>query len=250
MDAHDGQPVSGPTAWSRARDALRDAAPDASLSGRSADLQRVCRAASASLSLAGAVVHVVNRSGEGVVVAGSDEATRRIGEVAFALGEAPCLSAFELARPVLVPDLLGEGQFRWPGYVSAIRGEGVRASYSFPLHVGGVRLGVLDLYGAQVGTLSPDLMSLAFVFAEVATEHLLDAPPGSSPSLLNGHSFGALEHRAEIHQAQGMVTVDLGVDLAAALALMRAHAFSSDLPLLEIARGILAGERLPTPEEE
>ena len=101
MDAHDGQPVSGPTAWSRARDALRDAAPDASLSGRSADLQRVCRAASASLSLAGAVVHVVNRSGEGVVVAGSDEATRRIGEVAFALGEAPWLSELLAAAPGL-----------------------------------------------------------------------------------------------------------------------------------------------------
>jgi hypothetical protein len=43
------------------------------------------------------------------------------------------------------------------------------------------------------------------------------------------------------------VTVDLGVDLVAALALMRAHAFSRDLTLLEIARLILAGERLPGP---
>ena len=50
----------------------------------------------------------------------------------------------------------------------------------------------------------------------------------------------ALERRAEIHQAQGMVMVDLEVDLAEALLLMRAHAFSRDVSLLEVAREILA----------
>ena len=42
-----------------------------------------------------------------------------------------------------------------------------------------------------------------------------------------------------------MVTVDLGVDLAEALALMRAHAFGRDLTLLDVARELLAGGRLP-----
>ena len=56
-----------------------------------------------------------------------------------------------------------------------------------------------------------------------------------------------MERRLEIYQAQGMVTVDLGVDLAGALALMRAHAFNLDLPLFDVAQAILAGERLAAP---
>ncbi len=254
MDAHDGlspadpafsDPVPGSPSWSRARAALAEAEPDTELTGASAGLQRVCRAATTCLSLLGSVVHVMSGSGEGVVVAGSDAASRRIGEIAFAVGESPSLTAYDLARPVLVPDLLGAGQARWPGYVSAVRNEGVRASYSFPLHVGATRLGVLDLYGAQVRILTHDLTSMAFVFAEVATESLL--APGKPGSLFEDPKVGAMERRLEIYQAQGMVTVDLAVDLAGALALMRAHAFHLDVPLLQVAQAILAGERLISP---
>jgi AmiR/NasT family two-component response regulator len=63
-------------------------------------------------------------------------------------------------------------------------------------------------------------------------------------ALLDEREADGMDHRPEIHQAQGMVTVDLGLDLAGALALMRAHAFSRGLPLLELARMILAGERI------
>jgi hypothetical protein len=125
----------------------------------------------------------------------------------------------------------------------------VRASYSFPLHVGATRLGVLDLYGAQVRTLTSELTSMAFVFAEVATASVLEPPPGAPGGLFEDRTSGAMERRLEIYQAQGMVTVDLGVDLAGALSLMRAHAFTRDLPLFELAQAILAGERLPVPGE-
>jgi hypothetical protein len=253
VEAHDGlspsDPGHGSPQWARARTALADVEPDNQLTGASAGLQCVCRAATSCLSLVGSVVYVMSGSGEGVVVAGSDEPSRRIGEIAFAVGESPCLTAYDLARPVLVPDLLGEGQARWPGYASAIRNEGVRASYSFPLHIGATRLGVLDLYGGQVRTLTSELTSMAFVFAEVATEYILEPAPGKPGSLFYDPALRAIERRLEIYQAQGMVTVDLGVDLAGALALMRAHAFGLDVSLLEVAQAILGGERLASPGE-
>lgn len=46
--------------------------------------------------------------------------------------------------------------------------------------------------------------------------------------------------RAEIHQATGMVTVQLDVDTADALARMRAHAFSHQRLLIDVARDIVA----------
>ena len=247
MNAHDGLPPPGggdAGAWRYVRLALSEAVADESLSGLAATLQRICRAATSSLFLAGAAVQVITDSQEVVVLASSDGASRRLGEIPFEVGEGPCLDAFSFARPVLVRDLLGEGQSRWPGYVSAMSGEGVRAVYAFPLHVGAVRLGVLELYGARTHPLSSAELPWALTFAEAATDTMADPASGSSVAWLDDRSVGAMDRRLEIHQAQGMVTVDLGVDLAQALALMRAHAFGLDLPLLEVARRILAGERL------
>jgi GAF domain len=227
---------------------------DESLSGLPAALQRICRAVTSSLFLSGAVVQVITDSREAVVLASSDGASHRLGEIPFEVGEGPCLDAFTIARPVLVRDLLGEGQSRWPGYVSAVRDDGVRAVYAFPLHVGAVRFGVLELYGDRTRSLSSDELSLALVFAQATTDSLLEPSSGSSVALLEDRNAegiaGGMGHWVEIHQAQGMVTVDLGVDLAGALALMRAHAFSRDLPLLELARMILAGERINVTDGE
>lgn len=253
MNGHDDLTSSSPegdpgAAWASARRATSAAVADESLSGLPAALQRICRAVTSSLVLSGAVVQVITESREAVVLASSDGASHRLGEIPFEVGEGPCLDAFTIARPVLVRDLLGEGQSRWPGYVSAIRDNGVRATYAFPLHVGAVRLGVLELYGSRVRSLSSAELSLALVFARAATDSLLEPPSGSTVAPLedrNAEGVGeGVGHWVEIHQAQGMVTVDLGLDLAGALAVMRGHAFSRDISLLEVARMILAGEHI------
>ncbi len=213
-----------------------------------AALQRICRAVTASLGLAGASVHLLNRPSGGGVVAGSDEVARAVGEAAFTTGEGPSLDAYNQARPVFAPDLLDEGQRLWPGYVSAVRAFGIGACFSLPLHVGAVRLGVLDLYAASPGPLGADQAALALTFADLAVERLLEPDPGASLGAVNQRLVEALERRAEIHQAQGMVMVDLEVDLAEALSLMRAHAFGRDVSLLDVAREILAGAHLPAPD--
>jgi hypothetical protein len=248
VNAHDDLTPSSAAgdsvAWTYARRAMSAAVADESLSGLPAALQRICRAVTSSLLLSGAAVQVITDSREAVVLASSDGASHRLGEIPFEVGEGPCLDAFTMGRPVLVRDLLGEGQSRWPGYVSAVIGAGLRATYALPLHVGAVRLGVLELYGARVHSLSSAELSRALVFAQAATDSLLDPPSGASVALLENRNAEGVGHWVEIHQAQGMVTVDLGLDLAGALALMRAHAFGRGLSLLELARMILAGERL------
>jgi len=212
-------------------------------------LQRICRAAVNALRLTGASVHLLSVPESGGVVTGSDEAARRIGEAAFTAGEGPPLDAYRQARPVFAPYLLEEGRQRWPGYVDAVRACGVRACFSLPLHVGAVRLGVLDLYAGSPGPLRPDQVDLGLTFADLATEFLLDSSPGGGAAEVNTRLVDAVERRGEIHQAQGMVMVDLDVDLAEALALMRGHAFTEGLTLLEVAQKILAGAHLPGPSD-
>jgi len=92
-------------------------------------------------------------------------------------------------------------------------------------------------------------MSMGLTFADLVVERLLEQPPGTTSDDLDQRLLEALERRSEIHQAQGMVMVDAGVDLGTALALMRAHAFSRDISLLDLAREVLAGAHLPHGEE-
>lgn len=49
-------------------------------------------------------------------------------------------------------------------------------------------------------------------------------------------------HAPEVYQAQGAVSVDLGIGLAEAMARMTAHAVRRELSLLELALLILADD--------
>jgi len=202
-------------------------------------LRRLCGAAVKALAVSGAGVSVMTEAGGRGVAAASDAASEGIDELQFALGEGPCMAAFASRRPVLVADLEG-GMARWPVYAPAAHNRGVRAAFAFPLQIGAARLGVLDLYREQAGSLSTEELTQALTFADVATTMLLDAQEKATPGAAAEGLDEALEYRFELHQAQGMVMVQLGVSLAAALALLRAYAYSHDRHLDEVARDVVA----------
>jgi len=117
--------------------------------------------------------------------------------------------------------------------------------YCFPLQVGGVILGVLDLYSERDRALDDEEVSLALAYTHLAALTILGDHALTDQGWVQGPWEPLVDHRAEIHQAQGMVMVDLGVDLAEALLRMRAHAYSEGRPLIEIAQAIIQGLELP-----
>jgi AmiR/NasT family two-component response regulator len=58
--------------------------------------------------------------------------------------------------------------------------------------------------------------------------------------VLAGQSPDLAVHRAEIDQATGMLTVQLGVSAAEAFARLRAYAYAQDRRLAEVAGDIVA----------
>jgi hypothetical protein len=228
--------------------AIVDEDSDGSLAGLAGDLQRICRAASRVLGLRGAAFHLVSGEGAPTLVCATDAWSIAVAEASFDSGEGPSIDAHALARPVLAPYLWEEGATPWPGYLERVRGSGLQACFALPLHVGAVRLGVLDLYSEQAGRLDAERTSLALTFAAIAVERLLDAVNDGGAAGLDRRLLDALERRSEIHQAQGMVMVDRDVDLVTALTLLRAHAFARGVPLLVLARELLAGAHLPDDE--
>jgi GAF domain-containing protein len=199
-------------------------------------LQRVCQVAAQRLSASGTGISVLTDDGVRGVCAASDPLSERIEELQFVLGEGPCVDAFDSRRPVLVPDLADDATARWPMYGPAAQEGGVRAVFAFPLQVGAARLGVLDVFRTDVGALSDDQFADALTFADITVAALLDGQEAAADGLAD-----AVDHRAELFQAQGMVMVQIGGTITDAMARMRAYGYAEGRGLDDIARDVVAG---------
>jgi hypothetical protein len=203
-------------------------------------LDRLCRAAVDELGFDQVSVTLMTTAGSSVLVASAGLPGPGIQELQFDLGEGPGPDAYAAGRPVLIPDLRScDG--RWPGFAAAAIERGTEAVFTFPLQLGAVRFGVLTCARAEAGSLVQRELSAGLIFAEVATELLLDSSPtGDHP---DPQLHAAIHVHDEVYQAQGMVTVDLAVSLDAALARMRAAAYAEGISLQELAADIVAGGR-------
>ncbi len=213
--------------------------------GVSGQLQRVCRIAATTLPATGVGVSVLAGDGTQVAAAASDETHGVIEELQLIMGEGPCLDAFRSGAPVLVPDLGVSARTRWPGYAPEALDHGVRAVFAFPLRVGAVGVGALDVYQHRAGSLTTKAVNQAITFAEVAMQTLLDAEAGTGVAeRTDGRRdlpiLDALAHRLELYQAQGMVMMQLGTSLAQAMARLRAYAYAHDRPLHDVAADVVA----------
>lgn len=173
-------------------------------------------------------------------VATTDDVSTLIEDLQFSLGEGPCVDAYNTNRPVSEPDLARPTAVRWPAFTAAALEAGARAVFGFPLHVGTVRLGALNLYNDSAAPLTADQHADALVMADVAAQALLlvqsNAPAGAlAADLEEGSNFQHV-----VHQASGMVAVQLDVNVAQALIRLRGRAFGDGRPLKDIAVDVVA----------
>jgi hypothetical protein len=179
--------------------------------------------------------------GPAATVAATDDTALQLEELQFSLGEGPCVDASRSGRPVLQPDLARTAPALWPAFAAGAQTAGLVAVFAFPLRVGGIRLGVLDLYRSVVGGLSAEQLVDALSFADAATALLLYLQGRAAGWDLPADSLVLLDDRAEVHQATGMVSVQAAVPLQEALLLLRARAYAGQRPIGEVARDVLDG---------
>ncbi len=173
----------------------------------------------------------------------SNTVSALIEQLQFGLGEGPCVDAYRQDRPVLEPDLAHPSTPRWFAFAPPAIEAGVLAVFGFPLQVGAVRLGALNLYRDRPGPLRDEQHADALVMSDVAAQAII-VLQANAPS---GKLAAALEQGADfqyvVHQASGMVAVQLDVSVAQALVRLRAYAFGNDRSLAEVADAIV-GRRL------
>ena len=203
-------------------------------------LDRLCSATVALLSMRGAGISLIVdgelRGSAGV----SDPGIAAVQELQLELGEGPCVDAWASMEPVFEPDLRAPAVVRWPAFAKAGIEAGLLAVFAFPLSLGAIRIGVLVLYRDRTGGLSADELAYGLVLADLATWVILGVQSGAPADVLHEQLSAEPPHWAEIHQATGIVSVQLGVPLDEAFVRLRAHAFSDGRPLREIAREVVA----------
>jgi ANTAR domain len=209
--------------------------------------QRICEACVAALPVSGAAITVMAAADRQEPICATDEVAGRLDELQFSLGEGPCVDAFTHRRPVLVADLAIATDHRWPAFAAAARQTPARAVYVFPLQVGAIAVGVLDLYHDLPGLPGTTTLSGALRTADAALWALLGLRAGENSDRFgtenradpHGWLSGAPLARIEVYQATGMIIGQLDVTAETALARLRAHAYATGRPIDEVARDVI-----------
>lgn len=240
-------------------------AEQAALRGVPVGLLDVCTAAVAALPVGGAGVSAMSRDRASHPLCSTDSVSQQLEELQLTLGEGPCVDAFVLGTSVLCTDLLaGELQRHWMVFADTALEAGARAVFDFPLQIGAISPGVLDLYSSTSVELDAEEVADAMAFADTATLLLLDAgisvtgvPSDTAASDTDvagtdrpdAAPFDDLgDYRAEIDQATGIVMVQLGVGVEEAFIRLRAHAYARGTRISVVAADVVA-HRLRFPLE-
>jgi hypothetical protein len=229
---------------------------------RSQQLAGLCALAVRTLPYDGASV-VLTSSRHRSYLAGVGELSEALAELQTTTSEGPAAAADDLDTPVLVNKLDTEScHHNWPVYTVSALGLGAAAVFAFPLRIGVIKLGVLAAYRVTEGELTAVELTRTLQIADSCAYAVLDMfvpagrgegndpadplpaeMPADRSQLADGAQIAddpiATFVGVEVHQASGMLMVQLDLPIDAALARLRAYAFALDRPLAEVAHDVV-----------
>lgn len=199
----------------------------------------LCSPFALALAVDGAAVSTLGNPLGSQTICASDATAARIDEIQLDLGEGPCWDALSTGRPVMEPDLMHGSANRWPTACPALRDIGVAALHSFPLRVGTLSFGSVDLYARHPGPLSLLQVGDASALAAIVARQVLDWSLVDSIENEKRLADGPYSRR-EVHQATGMVAAQLSIDVDDALLVIRGNAYATGRSVREVAADVVA----------
>lgn len=215
-----------------------------------ARVEDLCQRCVQDVAVDGGGVSLVSAAGHRATVCATDDVAAVIEERQFTLGEGPCVDAVGSLSPVLIADLqeASEGvSGRWPGFLHAVEAVGVRATFAFPLRIGAIALGAVDLYRLAPGELSAAQLRAALLAADALAVALLDLTLADGQAVDDARDHSG--YRMQVHAAAGMAMVQLGSTIDQALLRLRATAYASGRRIEEVAADVVDGRLRFHPEE-
>ena len=211
---------------------------------------QLCAVCAEVSEMSGAGIVLMYDGGVRGSVCSSDVVSRDLEDLQAMLGEGPGVDAHTSGRPVVEPDLAAPAAARWVAFAPAAVEAGARAVFGFPLRVGAARLGALDLYRDRPGALSDDQHRETLLMAGVAARAVLLMQAGAPLDSLAAELEQGTDFLSVVHEATGMVAVQLMVTLGEALVRLRAHAFAGGRPLALVAGDVVNRRLRFDPDQE
>jgi hypothetical protein len=191
------------------------------------------------LPITGASVCVRMGGREQSTISVSDPIAAEIDELQYSLGEGPHWEALRSGKPVSAENLRTRDDDRWPVLFGALAKLDLGALFAFPLRLGAVTVGVADLYRSLPGALDERDIATATSLAREIAPRALQAATVSARAEAPTKSGLAAELRREVHQATGMILVQLDVDASEAFLRLKAYSFSSGISIQDVAKDVV-----------
>lgn len=204
------------------------------------ETKRLCDVCAEVTGMSGAGIMLMSGDVPQGSLCSTNAVSELIEQLQYDFVQGPCVDAYQQDRPVLEPDLAHPAVPRWLAFSGPAIDAGVRAVFGFPLQVGAVRLGALNLYRDRPGPLTDDQHADALVGAEVAAQAVLMLQANAPPGTLAVELEAGADFQYVVHQATGMVAAQLGVTVGQALIRLRAHAFGNGRALSDVATDVVA----------
>ena len=196
-----------------------------------------------TLGCAGAGVMLGDRDGDLRFVSTSDHVLGRLEKLQIEWGEGPCLLAHQTGEVVVASDLTDDPRF--PSFGPLAVEEGMRAVYSFPMHLQGTTIGALNLYADEPGGMTDDEVQLGQTFADVATIYVVHARDLADHEELTAGLQKALDTRIAIEQAKGFLVARNRIPAGDAFELLRRYARSHSVRVQAVAQDLVEGRLTP-----
>lgn len=220
---------------------MTDSAHAEALVPEPAEVSDLCRPFLSSLPVSGVSVTVMTASGARMTLCSSGVIAARIDELQFELGEGPQNSVVRSGQIVMVPNVASGGHDDWPVLGAALGGLDVGAIFCIPIQMGAVTVGVATLYSNSPSTLDHDQQATALMIASAIAGGVVQQAMAAALDEGAEESAAAPALRREVHQATGIILVQLNTTATIAYARMQAYAFANGTTVLMVARDVVAG---------
>lgn len=172
-------------------------------------------------------------------VGSSGPRARAMDEIQYGFGDGPCLSAIREARTELVPDVRAES--RWPEYLAAVAGHGVRSILAVPFNFGQEDAqAALNLYALNDLAFPAVTIDAAESYVHIASGSLQLAVRIARLSDARQNLMAAMESRTAIDTAVGVVMAQNRCSQESAFAMLKRASSSRNVKLRDVAASVLA----------
>jgi hypothetical protein len=199
----------------------------------------VCEVAAELTACTGACIMLLSDDQSKGSLCRTDEIAAFIEETQYTLGEGPSIEAYLTGRSVLVENLRSLSAPHWPAFTPLALDHGIEAIFSFPIRIGAVRLGAMNVYRSTPGALSIDQRSDALVLSDVAARTIVALQAYAAPGMLPYEIESGANFHFVVHQAAGILSEQLGISVQDALVRIRARAFTDNRPIDDVANDIV-----------